>query len=230
MQSRSWRVKSMLVDEGQIERLNLVCSMSPTEFEKYCKEILEGYAEAEQLKDFTITHDVKLICHDGAYQIDLYATCTVLGTEIKVICECKRYKNRVSREKVSALHDKIRSLGAHKGILLSTNGFQSGAIQYAKEHGIALIRVYDNQAEFYSHSNGTNVYNESDPFLWGERLMPPYKAVNCTAQSLYARHIYPSRTMLRSIYKEMYHLMKEQYGIESPPAEEIKLEDMKEYS
>ena len=223
-------MKSMPVDEEQVEYLDLVCSMTPTEFEKYCGEILRGYAEAEQLKDFTITHNTDLTSHDGTYQIDLYATFTAMGSKFKVTCECKRYKNKVKREKVVALHDKIRSLGAQKGILLSTNGFQSGAIQYAKEHGIALIRVYDNRAEFYSHSNGTDIYDENDPFIRGEKLMPPYKAVNCTAQSSDARRVYPTKAILRSCYEEMFRLMKEQYGIESPSLEEINLENLKEYT
>lgn len=214
-------MKSMPVDESQIEHLDLACSMTPIEFEKYCGEILQRYAEAEHLTDFTITHDVELVGYDGTYQIDLFARCTILGTEIKIICECKRYRNRVSREKVAALHDKVRSLGAHKGILLSTNSFQSGAIQYAKKHGIALIRVYDNRIDFYSHSNGTDIYNENDPFIQGERRMPPYKAVNCTAQSSDARHVYPTKAIIRSCYQEMFRLMKEQYGIESPSLDEI---------
>lgn len=209
-------MKSMPVDENQIEHLDLVCSMNSTEFEKYCGEILRGYAEAEQLKNFTITHDTKLTSHDGTYQIDLYATFTAMGSEFKVICECKRYKSKVNREKVVILHDKMRSLGAQKGILLSTNGFQSGAIQYAKEHGITLIRVYDNRVEFYSHRNGTEAYVKNDPFIYGESLMPPYKAVNCTAQTAELRHIYPTRTMIQNIYKKICPLVKKQYGIESP--------------
>ena len=94
-------MKSMPVDEKQIEYLDLVCSMTPTEFEKYCGEILRGYAEAEQLKDFTITHNTDLTSHDGTYQIDLYATFTAMGSKFKVICECKRYKDKVNREKSS---------------------------------------------------------------------------------------------------------------------------------
>lgn len=34
----------------------LVAEISPTEFEKLCLEILKGYAEAENLSDFSIQH------------------------------------------------------------------------------------------------------------------------------------------------------------------------------
>lgn len=60
-----------------------------------------------------------------------------------MIAECKRYTNPVNREKVVILADKVKSLGAHKGILISTSGFQSGAHEYAKKHGIALIQILD---------------------------------------------------------------------------------------
>ena len=116
-------------------------NMTPAEFELYCKQVLERFAEEEGLRDFVILHDVHLPSDDGIYQIDVYADFRALGVSFKVLCECKQYKNRVSREKVAVLADKLRSLGAQKGILLSTAKFQKGAVQYAEKHGIALIEV-----------------------------------------------------------------------------------------
>jgi restriction endonuclease Mrr len=115
--------------------------MTPTEFEQYCKEILERFAQKENLQDFVILHDVHLESNDGNYQIDVFAEFRALGVSFKVLCECKQYKNRVSREKVAVLESKVRSLGAQKGILLSTAKFQKGAVQYAEKHGIALVEV-----------------------------------------------------------------------------------------
>ena len=118
-----------------------VASISPTEFEELCLEILKGYAEAEHLSDFSIQHNVSIPADDGTYQIDVYARFIAMGVEFKVIAECKRYSSPVSREKVAVLADKVKSLGAHKGIMISTCGFQSGAYEYAKKHGIALLQV-----------------------------------------------------------------------------------------
>ena len=121
----------------------LVAEISPTEFEKLCLEILKGYAEAENLSDFSIQHNVSIPAGDGTYQIDVYAKFVAMGVEFMVITECKRYSYPVSREKVAVLADKVKSLGAHKGIMISTCGFQSGAYEYAKKHGIALLQVID---------------------------------------------------------------------------------------
>ena len=80
----------------------------------------------------------------------------------------QKYKNKVNREKVAVLHRKLDSIGAQKGIMISTGGYQSGAIEYAKEHGIALIIVKDYHFEFLSHSSDPNIVNENDPFLYAE--------------------------------------------------------------
>ena len=191
---------------------NRVCSLTPTEFEKHCLIILNGYAEEEKLPNFSIEHNVKLTASDGTYQIDVYATYTALGAEMKIICECKQYKNRVNRDKVMILDKKIQSLGAQKGILMSTAGFQSGAIQYAHEHGIALIQVFDTRENWYSHSGGPDeVIDEDDPIVYGEKHMPRYQARLITADQ--TETIYPTRAMVNEVYKAMNELSLRKHGV-----------------
>ena len=193
-----------------------VCSITPTEFEKYCLEILAGFAEEEQLTDFSITHNVKIPVEDGTYQIDIYAVFMAMGVEFKILCECKQYSAPVNREKVAALHSKLNSIGAHKGILLSTSGFQSGAIQYAKVHGIALIRVEDYRFEYLSHSSGQHQNDDNDPFLYAENHMPPYVAFDCTADAEEPLKIYPTQEMIKELLIEQNHKIKEILGIDVP--------------
>lgn len=120
-----------------------VANISPVEFEKYCYEILKAYAENENLNDFNISYNKKIGSHDGIYQIDIYAEFTAMSVKFKVIAECKRYTYPIEREKIVILADKVQSLGAQKGIFISTSGFQSGAVKYAKEHGITLLQIFD---------------------------------------------------------------------------------------
>lgn len=191
-----------------------VCSITPVEFEKYCLEILAGYAEEDELKDFSITHNEVISATDGDYQIDIYAEFTAMGAKFKVLCECKQYKSAVSREKVAVLHQKLQSVGAQKGILLSTSGFQSGAIKYAKEHGLALIHVEDYPFEYLSHSNGTPKDDDNDPFLYAEKHMPPYIAVNCTSDMDEPKKVYPTKSMIKKLLIEQNNMIKEQLGID----------------
>lgn len=189
-----------------------VCSITPTEFELYCMEILRGYAEKERLCDFTIQHNVKLAADDSIYQIDVYATYTALGSEMKILAECKQYKDNVAREKAELLASRLHSLGAQKGILLSTAGFQSGTIQFAEKHGIALVQVFDTHEKWYSHSGGPDeIVEEDDPIVYGERHMPRYIAQLITSDS--TQTIYPTIGMISEIYKKMDELSQKKYGL-----------------
>lgn len=186
---------------------DLVSSISPTEFEQYCTEILKHYAVAENLKDFTIQHNVVVPADDGTYQLDIFATFTALGVQFKVIAECKRYKNPVNREKVVILADKVKSLGAHKGILISTSGFQSGAHEYAKKHGIALIQVMDKHI--------VHIQNACDPQTEEQKLarfmkmeeirrMPNYYAFEYQSMDFPDRQIYPPKSLVREIMMQIW--------------------------
>ncbi|MBT2289163.1 restriction endonuclease [Paenibacillus albidus] len=178
-----------------------VSSISATEFEKYCLEILNAYAEAEALKDFSILHNQKIKSDDGDYQIDILAEFIALSVSFKVIVECKRYTRPVEREKFVVLADKIRSLGAHKGILIFTSGFQSGAAKYAKKHGIALLQIFD---KYVMHiQNSINPLNEMiKEFI---RQSPKYYAYqwNTELNDFPDRKIYPSESMITAIKEKM---------------------------
>jgi restriction system protein len=92
-----------------------------------------------ELHDFNVEHRRSLAGPDGEFEIDAVARFEALGIEFLVLVECKHCKNRVKRETVQLLRDKLRSLAAHKGMVFSTGGFQKGAIEYATAQRIALI-------------------------------------------------------------------------------------------
>ncbi|MFC6267833.1 restriction endonuclease [Frigoriflavimonas asaccharolytica] len=115
--------------------------ISPIEFEKLVKDYFLEISGT--LKNFKATHNVRIKSFDGDYQIDVFAEFEALGTEIRVLVECKKHKNKIKRETVQVLFDKLRATGSHKGIIFATSGFQSGAEKFAKEHGIALINVIE---------------------------------------------------------------------------------------
>lgn len=121
-------------------------TITPEEFEltvfAYLQEI------GSQLDNFCIEHNVKEISNDGTYQIDIRAKFEALGTNIKVLVECKHHKNPIKRETIQILKDKLHSIGAQKGILFTTASFQSGCIEYAEKHGIALVKMIDGKSTY----------------------------------------------------------------------------------
>ena len=80
---------------------------------------------------------------DGTYEIDVTARFEVLGASFLVLAECKHHKNPIKREAMQVLYDRLRAVGANKGMMFSTSGFQKGAIEFARAHRIALIQIVD---------------------------------------------------------------------------------------
>jgi len=127
-----------------------ITKINATEFELFVKSLLES--TDEQLQDLKIIHDEKIKNHDGTYQIDVTARFKAFGGDFLLLIECKHHKNPIKREVVQTLHDKVRTLSAQKGMIFSTIGFQKGAIQYASQHGIALVRVADGKTSYATRS------------------------------------------------------------------------------
>jgi restriction system protein len=134
-------------------------SLSPAEFEKAVKAILDGSGVA--LKDYKSDHLASLTGVDGDYVIDVAVTFAALGGDYLVLVECKHEKRRTERQDVQILYAKIQSLGAQKGMIFSTAGFQEGAVQFAELHGIALVQIANGETTYFSRSLET-----------GERIPP----------------------------------------------------------
>lgn len=85
---------------------------------------------------------------DGDYSIDVSVRFQFGGFDYVNLVEAKRHKNPIKRDVVQILDSKVRSVGAHKGIIFSTSPFQSGAIDFAGAHGIALVTVTEGRFTF----------------------------------------------------------------------------------
>lgn len=121
-----------------MKRFPPVSELTPERFERQVKAWLESVAEP--LEAFSAKHAHSLTGADGEYTIDVTARFTALGgASFLLVVECKKHKNPIKREVVQVLHAKQQSLGAQKAMIFSTSKFQSGAIEYASEHGLALV-------------------------------------------------------------------------------------------
>lgn len=124
--------------------------ISPTQFEIIVRDWIEN--TDHQLASLDVLHNQNIEADDGTYQIDVIAKFEAFGADFIVIIECKKHKNNIPRSMVQILKDKVSSIGAHKGMLFATTGFQSGAITYAEKHGIALIKITDGMANYETRS------------------------------------------------------------------------------
>lgn len=80
-----------------------------------------------------------------------------------ILVECKSYNHPVDRGEVAEFNTRIRDLKATKGILITTNRFQKGALRMAEYHNIALVRVDQNNLVTWDLYR-LGFYNEDSDF------------------------------------------------------------------
>lgn len=137
--------------------------LTPLQFEEHVRELLM-IGGCGRLADFRTTHREKLPGQDGDYEIDVTARFRALEVDFLVLVECKHQRSPVKRDIVQILHDRVRSTGAHKGMIFATARFQSGAIEYAQAHGIALVVLTNSEATFLSRSDGDDPRRPPSPW------------------------------------------------------------------
>ncbi|MEZ0072487.1 restriction endonuclease [Planotetraspora sp. GP83] len=115
--------------------------LSPAEYERAVAELVE--VAGHEVTAWDVRHLDPVEGVDGTYVIDVTVRFRLLGADFLVLFECKRHASPVKREHVQVLKDKLRSTGAHKGVVVAAGGFQSGALEYARVHRIACVRLLD---------------------------------------------------------------------------------------
>lgn len=73
------------------------------------------------------------------HSIDVWVTFKRHGIECKWAIECKLWNNKIPKEKVLALKAIVDDVGADRGLIISEQGFQSGAYDAARNSNITLI-------------------------------------------------------------------------------------------
>lgn len=153
------------------EKLYPNAEISPEQF-----EILIMHKFSKLYPQVEISHRENLIGTDGTYNINLTIRFQELGINFLVLVECKHHKHPIKRDYVQLLRDKVESLGAQKGILVSTSSFQSGAIEDAKVHNIALIRlineefIYERRSRDFLEKKAPSKFSGNITMQWIESL------------------------------------------------------------
>lgn len=141
-------------------RHNNPLEISPLEFEQ---QVADWLSRQGKIKNFRATRSDNISGKSGEYNIDILVSFEIFGgAEIKILAECKRHKDPIKRDFIMILEAKLRDIGAHKGILFSTAGFQKGALEFAKAHGIACISVRDGKSNYHTRAYGQTV----EPPFW----------------------------------------------------------------
>jgi len=76
-----------------------------------------------------------------SHDIDVLVKSNHVGFEVTWIVECKNWKTAVTKLHVLALREIVADLGADRGILLSEEGFQSGAREAANLTNVQVTSI-----------------------------------------------------------------------------------------
>lgn len=128
-------------------------SMTPAQFEQVVLGLLKDLAE-DGVEDLRFEHQDPVAGPDGEFVMDGTMRYRLMGADFLVLMEAKLQKRPVSRQDVQVLRDKVRSVGAHKGILASNAGFQRGALRYSRAHGIGLAQIADDALTYEVRAKG----------------------------------------------------------------------------
>jgi hypothetical protein len=117
--------------------------ITPAKFEGFIVAALES--TRDHLDDLVVTLHDKVPGSDGEYDFDATVRFKIHGMKFMIAVEAKKHNNPIKRELVQVLHQKVQSVGANKGLMISTAPYQSGAKTFAQAHGITLATVVGNR-------------------------------------------------------------------------------------
>jgi len=115
---------------------------TPADYEMFVQQVVEELSADGTVvyhhREFTGRVSGRKIVADVSFDLVAFG-----GARLLVVVECKRYTHRVEVGDVEEFHSKLDDIGAHKGIMVTTVGYQQGAIATARGRGIALALLTD---------------------------------------------------------------------------------------
>ncbi|MDZ5726890.1 MULTISPECIES: restriction endonuclease [unclassified Acetobacterium] len=168
----------------------------------------------------------------GTVEVDVYIE-TPNELVKQILCECKYWNTPVTKEKVHAFRTVVYDSGAELGIMISKNGYQSGAIDAAKYSNIRL--------ETWESFLNIIMHRWIDNRLWTVKKMAArvmsfddvydYECEKLTIQeSIIYRHICNNmrKVTSQSCFVTKSKLMNDNFYIEGTPINSI-YSDIEEY-
>lgn len=126
------------VAESYVRRFAL--PLKPTDYELFVQQVLTELADDHT---FDVFHQREYVGKISGRRItiDVSFEFEIFRARILVLVECKHYNRRVEVGDVEEFYSKLSDIGAHKGMVVTTIGFQDGAVRAGLGRGMALARL-----------------------------------------------------------------------------------------
>jgi hypothetical protein len=115
---------------------------SPRDYEQFTQALHQRIIDEEGYDSVKVLHNQIFIGQSKAkHQIDVCWTLEIGRIQQLFCVECKLWKQKVKKDHIASFISKLNDIGNARGIFVTTQGFQVGAIRLAKHHGITLIHA-----------------------------------------------------------------------------------------
>lgn len=88
---------------------------------------------------FDVEVEKKIATVRGNVEIDVYAEETIRGRRYTILCECKYWQSAIPQHVIHGFRTVVADTGAHKGYIVSMQGFQAGSFSAADLTNIELV-------------------------------------------------------------------------------------------
>lgn len=120
------------------------------EYEKLTQLVFQQIVDTDVkvFQNIEVKHDVNITGITATHQIDVYWEFEVGGIVYRNIVQAKDWKNKVPQKEIMAFKAILDDMPiGTSGIYVCKSGYQSGAIDYAKAHGINIYELRDPKVE-----------------------------------------------------------------------------------
>ncbi len=128
------------------------------EYERFVQKLMQAILDSETQcgqKNIQVRHNEEIPDRFGIKrQFDVLWDYEQGGITYNTIIECKDYNSPVSIEKIDALVGKLADFPTVRGIIATTKGYQSGAKEKAKNCGIEILCVRNQNDSDWVDENG----------------------------------------------------------------------------
>jgi hypothetical protein len=140
--------------------------MDSASYEKFVQNLLAKLISSDVVSSTDVWRLKTFYGKTGAhYEVDVSYEVNIAGFTYLTLVECKYWNRPVGRNVVDGLRSIVQDIGAHKGMIVSTVGFQEGALIAAKGYGIGLMKVADEQSSHFIFQRFSGPLNDILSFL-----------------------------------------------------------------
>lgn len=112
------------------------------EYEKLTQKVFEQIVNQNTVKTINVQHDIVLPGKTTNHQIDVYWEFDLNGIKYRTIIQAKDWNSKVPQVEMLAFKAILDDLPTGtKGIYVTKNGYQSGAVDVAKAQGISIYTL-----------------------------------------------------------------------------------------